>query len=184
MQTFVTRRSWGQTAQDLDVRRCGYQRVEALQILEALTGLREDIPATHPALRMWAGYELALAVYGMQFCLEWYLHRGYHDKMFYGFYDISQDLKREDRELAFELPPWSRDTDLMRSHRSNLLRRNPRHYQGMWQQCPENWPYLWPFIDDSQDEGYKLMLSKADKARLKSGERQLPRDVMERIANR
>lgn len=181
MQTFITRRSWGKTAEDLDMRRAGNQRNEALTILRVLTGLEEGYE-NHPVLRMWRGYELALAVYGMQFCLEWYLHRGYHDKMFYGFYDISQDLKAEDPELGFELPPWSRDTDLMRSHRSNLLRRNERHYKGMWADCPESWPYLWPFIDGSV-EGYKLMLSKADKARLKSGERTLPRQVMERVAN-
>ena len=49
----------------LDPLRLGKQRVEALQILRALTvpgyGWRH-----HPAVKMWAGYEEALVRYGLE----------------------------------------------------------------------------------------------------------------------
>ncbi|MEU7740966.1 MSMEG_6728 family protein [Nonomuraea sp. NPDC049158] len=59
MQTFLPYPDFARTAAVLDPLRLGKQRVEALQILRALTipgyGWRH-----HPAVRMWASYEEAL----------------------------------------------------------------------------------------------------------------------------
>ena len=54
----------------LDTRRLGKQRVEALQVLRALT-----VPgygwSRHPAVLVWAGYEEALVRYGLEICDAW-----------------------------------------------------------------------------------------------------------------
>jgi len=146
--------------------------------------MSQEVPANHPVLRMWTGYEYGLGIYGMLFCLEWCMGRGYQDKVMWDFKEAMDSWRREDRTLYFEYPPWREDLDVIRSHRSNLLRRDPKNYRGKWKDAPEIWPYIWPICDDSEEAGYKLLLSKSDKGRIASGERVLPEEVMERISNR
>ena len=54
----------------LDTLRLGEQRVEALQVLRALTrpGYRWQ---HHPAVRMWRAHAEAVAAYGLAVCAEW-----------------------------------------------------------------------------------------------------------------
>src|SRR3954471_18110132 len=70
MQTFLPYPDFTATARVLDPRRLGKQRVEALQVLRALTvpgyGWRH-----HPGGGMWRGYEEALTRYGLEICREW-----------------------------------------------------------------------------------------------------------------
>ncbi|WP_370947972.1 MSMEG_6728 family protein [Amycolatopsis sp. cg5] len=70
MQTFLPYPGFRETAAVLDQRRLGKQRVEAIQVLRALTvpgyGWRH-----HPAAAMWAGYEEALVRYGLDICEIW-----------------------------------------------------------------------------------------------------------------
>src|SRR3954467_7485357 len=70
MQSFLPYADFARTAAVLDPRRLGKQRVEAIQILRGLTvanyGWRH-----HPAVKMWAGYEEALARYGLDICSAW-----------------------------------------------------------------------------------------------------------------
>ena len=70
MQTFLPYPGFTATAQVLDARRLGKQRVEALQVLRGLTvpgyGWRH-----HPAVLMWTGYEEALVRYGLDVCEVW-----------------------------------------------------------------------------------------------------------------
>lgn len=61
----------------LDNQRLGKQRVECLQILNTLIGHSTGW-ASHPAVRMWDGYEDALVWYGLVICQEWRL-RGFRD---------------------------------------------------------------------------------------------------------
>ena len=67
VQTFLPYPDFAASAMALDRRRLGKQRVEALQILRALTRERYGWKH-HPAVRMWAGYEEALACYAMEVC--------------------------------------------------------------------------------------------------------------------
>ncbi len=70
MQTFLPFADFAASARALDDRRLGKQRVEALQIVRALT--RETYGwQHHPAVRMWRGYEEALGSYGIVVCREW-----------------------------------------------------------------------------------------------------------------
>ena len=130
MQTFVPYADFEQSLRALDLKRLGKQRVEVIQIVRALT-----VPgyawASHPAVLMWKGYEEALGRYGLTACAVWTEH---------GFGDtcaetIVADLRafgvtsiREYAELAEAraLPPWLSDEELQNSHRSSLLRKEPR----------------------------------------------------------
>ena len=74
----------------LDYRRLGKQRVEAYQILNVLSGKGKKNKngtvawSNHPAVKMWKGYEKALALYGYTMCLEW-KYRGYKDSLLQKF---------------------------------------------------------------------------------------------------
>lgn len=138
MQTFLTSHdpdpviAFVETARHLDYRRLGKQRVEALQILNTLQG-KSNGWANHPAVRMWADYVPMLERYMNAMILEWQL-RGYKNTM-------------ELRALSDAPPPvrpaWM-TKDLVLSHRSNLLRKEPHYYRIFWPELPDNIPYVWP----------------------------------------
>jgi hypothetical protein len=79
-------------------------------------------------------------------------------------------------------PSWRDDLDVLRSHRSNLARRYPKSYPKAWSRGDMAlWPYLFPFSDE--DGTYDLMISKAERDLLKSGDRKLPKSVRKRVYN-
>jgi hypothetical protein len=115
--------------QILDWRRLGKQRVEARQILKTLIVGGGWI--NHPAVKMWRGYESALIAYSNAAIMEW-LRRGYRNTM--------EILPVE----CWLSPPWLGDLRFHASHRSNLLRKDPRYYgQFGWSEAPDL-PYYWP----------------------------------------
>lgn len=193
MQTFVTYFSHSKTMADLDQARLGKQRLETLQILKVLRGEAEGY-TNHQAVRMWEGYEPALVLYGLFVCHEWRIVRGNADKTWgdlaafakeYGMLDIEPELSKTGRAVGvlegqeIEQPPWLTDRWVLRSHRSNLMRKAPHYYADKYEGTPENMPYLWPVLDHAADSGYWLTLSKPDLARLESGERELPDGLFE-----
>jgi len=127
----------------LDYRRLGKQRVEALQILNALRkvdkyGNPTSTPGwvNHPATKMWAGNERALARYGVACCIEW-CRRGYNDTLLNGFLNLSLELPGR-----LEMPDFL--NEIADSHKSNLIRKNPVHYKAFWPDMPDDIPYVWP----------------------------------------
>jgi hypothetical protein len=133
----------------LDPRRLGKQRVEALQILNALT-----VPGhgwrNHPAVLMWRGYEEALARYGLEVCRVW-CERGFADtcaaKLAVALHDrLGIACIRSQAELARagDLPPWLGDQALHRSHRASLLRKDPAHYRPLFGDERDDLEYVWP----------------------------------------
>ncbi len=148
MQTFVPYADFARTAQVLDTKRLGKQRVEVIQIVRALT-----VPgyawASHPAVLMWKGFEEALGSYGLAMCEEW-LGRGFGDTC---AATITADLEaagvtrlRDYDSLLADgsLPPWLADDDVQRSHRSALVRKDPAHYSAVFPGVPPDLPYVWP----------------------------------------
>lgn len=141
MQTFLPYKSFSESAACLDMRRLGKQRVEAKQILMALTGESKGW-INHPCTKMWRGYEKDLAIYGWFMCDEW-LFRGYKDTLLpyfenkclgdFPYWTISNSTKA----------PWLTD-EFCLAHRSNLIRKMPEHYGPMWPDVPDNLPYVWP----------------------------------------
>jgi hypothetical protein len=70
MQTFLPYPDFAESAAVLDSKRLGKQRVEALQVLRAVTRLTYGWKR-HPAVRMWVGYAEGVGAYGTVMCLEW-----------------------------------------------------------------------------------------------------------------
>ena len=148
MQTFLPYPDFARCAAVLDARRLGKQRVEALQILRALTvpgyGWRH-----HPAAKMWKGYEEALGAYGVGICGEW-CRRGHTDtcevKIRAELAALGIATVRDQAELARAgaLPPWLGDEEFHRSHRSSLLNKDPAWYGGVFADVPPDLPYVWP----------------------------------------
>ena len=137
MQTFLPLPDFSASARCLDMRRLGKQRVETLQILNALTNPSYGWNS-HPAVTMWRGHVPSLVQYGLAICSEW-TRRGYIDNT---APKIAQFMPPED---PFALPPaWLGNPEFHASHRSNLLRKDPTHYmQFNWTE-PHDLPYIWP----------------------------------------
>lgn len=135
MQTFLPNLGFGKSAQLLDNRRLGKQRVETLQILNVLVRGHGGW-VNHPAVRMWRGYEPALVRYGTAMIEEW-TARGFKNTM---------NLKLAFPQYAEHdvvYIPWLTE-DLCASHRANLLRKDPQFYSKFgWNEDP-NTPYIWP----------------------------------------
>lgn len=149
MQTFLPYADFAESVGALDDTRLGKQRVEAMQILRALTR-----PAYgwkhHPAVKMWRGYEEALGAYALAACREW-TERGFADTC---RQQVLEDLSaagirsppRSQGELSRSgaLPPWLGDERLHRSHRSALLRKDPERYGRRFGGERPDLPYYWP----------------------------------------
>jgi hypothetical protein len=132
----------------LDPRRLGKQRVEALQVLRALTRERYGWKR-HPAVRMWDGHAEGVAAYGLAVCAEW-TGRGHGDTC---ATTIGTDLAaaglpppRTQAELAAAglLPRWLGDERLHRSHRAALVRKDPERYGRLFPDADPAEPYFWP----------------------------------------
>jgi hypothetical protein len=152
MQTFLPCREFGESARTLDIRRLGKQRVEAIQVLRALTvpgyGWRH-----HPAAAMWAGYEEALVRYGLDVCETWCGQNRADTCAATLVADLASGTGlttiRTQAELASagELPPWLGDAAFHRSHQAALVRKDPAHYRPLFPDVPEDLPYVWPASD-------------------------------------
>ena len=154
MQTFMPYPDFAQTAQVLDRKRLGSQRVEGMQLFNALTvpghGWRH-----HPAAKMWRGYEEAIVRYVLTMCEEW-AARGYGDS-------VAATITKHARErlgltviptqaelaAANRLPPWLGDEAFHRSHQSNLIRKDPTHYGPVFGDVPDDLDYVWPANPDT-----------------------------------
>lgn len=137
MQTFLPYNSFQSSATVLDRQRLGKQRVETSQILDCLDGIKSGWK-NHPAVKMWQGYENALALYGLQICDEW-IRRGYKDSLRPKFENrlINQTIK---------YPYWLGCEKFHASHRAALLWKNYNWYQQFnWSETPAL-NYIWPPI--------------------------------------
>ena len=130
MQTFLPYPDFQRTAAILDSRRLGKQRIEAKHILSVLHdgGYWEF----HPAVRMWRGYEEALALYMDTMIIEW-VRRGYNNTMLLAA--TSANAPR---------PLWLGNTAFHISHQSNLIRKDPAYYRPIFPGILASLPYVWP----------------------------------------
>jgi len=152
MQTFLPYADFARTADVLDARRLGKQRVETIQVLRALTVPRYGW-RHHPAAAMWAGYEEALVRYGLDICAAW-CATGRADTCAATLVaDLTEHTglgtprRQEELEKVGELPPWLGDRQFHRSHQSALLRKEPAHYRRHFRRVPDDLPYVWPVSD-------------------------------------
>jgi hypothetical protein len=138
MQTFLPYPNFQKSAQCLDMRRLGKQRVEAYQLLNILLNrTTKKAWSNHPACLMWQGYENALKEYFNSVLMEW-IKRGYKNNMLYETINV---------EYPILYPPWLGNEKFHASHRSNLLRKNKEYYsQFNWTESSDL-PYIWPTKD-------------------------------------
>jgi len=148
MQTFLPDRSFVKSMEQLDFKRLGKQRVEAAQILEILTGkqvlnrpmrslssvgVKPPAWSNHPAVKMWSGHDQWLALYLACAIGEW-CSRGYTNGIVCPTYDTDAQPR----------PRWWGLERFHASHRSNLIRKFPAHYQPLWPDEGPGLPYFWP----------------------------------------
>lgn len=160
INTFLPYSDFQKSAQCLDYRRLGKQRVEAWQIYQTLkkrgyqsclcgcnevfnghcVGCNSKIKKTawynHPIVKMWSGFENSLLRYGMAICEEW-KSRNYNDNMldkFISVYNISKDIKT---------PKWLGNKKFHSAMRSNLLRKDKNYYSKFGWKEKNNLPYYW-----------------------------------------
>lgn len=131
MQTFLPYPDFEKSLQVLDKKRLGKQRVEAMQIHNALVGKSKGW-LNHPATKMWRGYEKALAHYHNLSIIEWQ-RRG-----------CKNNMQLIPINVAIIMPPWFGSTDFHISHQSNLLRKDFEYYQKYFPNIPSDLPYIWP----------------------------------------
>ena len=141
MQTFLPYTDFRESLRSLDNKRLGKQRVEAYQIISAITGRprKDGKPyrgwVNHPCSVMWRDYVNALKIYYNDSIDVW-KERGFKNTMQY-----------ESIEGEFEQPKWLGNEEFHSSHRANLLRKDMNYYSAQgWQENPED-PYLW--MDES-----------------------------------
>lgn len=149
MQTFIPYPNCWRTANCLDNKRLGKQRVECKQILLTLgidVGEHRGNPLSrwrnHPAVRMWAGHELCLAEYAEIMCIEW-KRRGFNDSLLPQFRAVVGSLA-EGSLFQSRSPDWLGRERLHASHRSNLLRKDHSWYGQFGWSEPADMEYVWP----------------------------------------
>jgi hypothetical protein len=135
MQTFVPYADIKLSAESLDKKRLGKQRVETLQILNCIVGGGKGW-ANHPAVKMWRPNPQGLAAYGIAVCKTW---------IALGFADTcTEKISSLIEPDEMDLPAWWGDERVHSSHRSNLVRKDPVFYSAHgWTDDPEA-PYFWP----------------------------------------
>lgn len=170
MQTFLPHRNFRKSAECLDTKRLGKQRVETLQILRAL--FHSDYGwQNHPAVNMWRGYGYVLVIYGLVMCMTW-MKRGYKDTC-YGkllneycgtdiefidsYIDLAGRFYDHQDSVLITMPPWFDNDVVFSQYRSLLLWKNPEHYsQFGWDEQPiANENFIWPHSDGGFSWGVK-----------------------------
>lgn len=167
MQTFLPYEEFSDSVRTLDRQRLGKQRVEVLQIMQAITGIRHIREAdggngvelerytpkgwtNHPVAIMWRGH------------LDWLLEYQYETvsawmelKNARGLNYTDTCLSKTERvfhraiavgeiEPVSKKPTWIGDLEFHRSHQSNLIRKDRAHYAPQFPNVDPTLPYIWP----------------------------------------
>tara|TARA_B100000029_G_C17158610_1_gene808760 strand:+ start:206 stop:676 length:471 start_codon:yes stop_codon:yes gene_type:complete len=149
MQTFLPYKSFEKSAKVLDWRRLGKQRVEGMQIINAINNPNPQGWKNHPATIMWTPYVDALKHYTNVMIREW-ISRGYNNNM--EFYDVDELINDD----VVDFPHWLGKEELHSSHRANLLRKDYEYYsQFGWNEDPKS-PYVW---HDKEGLWYEQMVN-------------------------
>lgn len=144
MQTFLAYPEFVQSAQVLDNRRLGKQRVEAWQIYNTLAigpytlNGRKTPWYNHPAVQMWKDYDSTLLLYGISICNEW-IRRGFKDTLMDKFM-----FEFNNSQVPLNIPYWMGNDEFHASHRSNLLRKDYNWYSQFGWTESNNLSYVWP----------------------------------------
>lgn len=139
--TFLPYANFKKSIECLDDSRCGKQRVEAYQLINAIMKKRVDVDAkiawiNHPACQMWIGYENALILY-YNTCLDVWESRGKSNSMKRMDYIDNKEIK---------MPWWFGWYEFHESHKASLHRKHPYFYSKLFT-VPDYFQqrgYVWP----------------------------------------
>lgn len=140
MQTFLPYKDAVKSAQALDDKRLGKQRVEAIQIARCLLHVVESRWKNHPAVKMWHGYEPFLIKRYLRAILDEWLHRGHSSEKCEEHYRQLFDIVKDHPATK----PWWLGEQLCITHRSRLIQKKPDHYSKIFVDTPDNLEYWWP----------------------------------------
>jgi hypothetical protein len=162
MQTFLPKSSndFTEIAKTLDNKRLHKQSLEAWQILMVLVELdpqgNHRTPkgwVNHPAVKMWRGNEVALAVYAVAMTEEW-KRRGYKTTIDSKVMaTILSAYEQHLTDMAVALPDWMSNPkmfeEIASTHRQALLAKDYAWYsQFGWPEdtgvAPNSYIYKWP----------------------------------------
>jgi hypothetical protein len=150
VQTFLPYTNFRKSAQSLDMKRLGKQRVECLQLLNSIKADKEGKEyrgwKNHPARDMWYmpgkhDYSNALVDYGIAVCEAW-KERGYKDTC------LEKISAHYESKSPDKLPNWLGREDIHESHRSMLIKKKPDYYKEKFENTKEGLEYIWPTRDE------------------------------------
>jgi hypothetical protein len=129
MQTFLPFPCPVASAEVLDRKRLGKQRVEAIQIARSLLGLSAGW-LNHPVVKAWRGYESYLVLEYLPAMMEEWTNRGYvNAKCQAHFERLSLDV-----DQSRVKPPWITES-FCADHRAKLIAKEPDHYAPIFERC-------------------------------------------------
>lgn len=158
MQTFIPLPSFIESAKVLDRTRLGNQRNEAKIILKCLLNPAKKGWRNHPAVKMWIGYEAALAMYLKAIIDEWTGrgHKNEAQKVEVVDGAILVTLHKDWKPLSMTdpvvMPDWLGNAEFHAAHRSALIRKKPDWYRQFGWTETDDLPYVWPKGKDSRGE--------------------------------
>lgn len=134
VNTFLPFADFKKSAESLDYRRLGKQRVEAMQIINVIEDPYAKGWRHHPAVCMWRGHADALKLYSNAIVTEW-ISRGYKNNL--KLYKVTGDP---------EMPWWFGKKKFHHSHRAALMRKDTDFYQDKFDVSEEYMTngYVWP----------------------------------------
>lgn len=136
VNTFLPFPDFAKSLAVLDNKRCGKQRVEAKQLIDALfSGTKWQ---NHPACKMWIGYEDALIHYYNLSLDEWE-SRGFNNTM-----------PRLEYNVDYAKPWWLGWDHFHESHKASLMRKFPDYYSDKFEVSDFYMQrgYIWPAHHD------------------------------------
>lgn len=134
VNTFLISSTFEHTAEALDDKRLGKQRVEAYQIVNTLEGNSTGW-RNHPATLAWKGYVDALKEYTNVMIEEWITR------------DKRNNMKLYSLPEHIEYPEWMFCERIHYSHQARLIQKNARHYIPLFPNIPSEYlqyGYIWP----------------------------------------
>jgi hypothetical protein len=130
MMTFLPYPDFRQSLEALDMKRLGNQRRESKLCHLTLQG-EDSRWKWHPCVKMWRGYEDALAEY-YNLNIDVWMARGYKNTM------------EKIPHAPVRYPHWLGDAEFHARQRAALLEKNPEWYGRFgWKEIPKI-DYIWP----------------------------------------
>ena len=168
MITWLPQFAFGASAKRLDDARL----IKQIEMCRDIADLLRDNGEWPEEVRMWSGYEQRFCLYSLMMVGEAVTKRWIHPIDSRTFHSLWRDLK--DAGIGADRPPWEKDVDIIRSHRSRLISMDRKHYLPQFPLTPERMPILWPQVMRTDPSTYRLRLKTEDVKKLGDGRRQLP----------